>query len=102
MAMRSERRNSHKVLMNFMHRDAWHVAFLESDCRTSLPCKLTFVAPDKIRTMHQRFGSPLLEDRQALEHGISIGRGGVWLSLNDEQYRKLLNVPSRLQRDTSP
>jgi hypothetical protein len=39
--------------------------------------------------MHQRFGSPLLEDRQALEHGLTIGRGGVWLTLTEEQYGKL-------------
>jgi hypothetical protein len=27
--------------------------------------------------------------RQAIEHGISVGRGGVWLMLTGEQYGKL-------------
>ena len=30
-----------------------------------------------------------LECRQAVGHGIGVGRGGVFLILNDEQYRKL-------------
>lgn len=82
---------THRVLMNFMEsRNGWHVSFLEADCQTSLPRKLTFNAPDKIRVMHQRFGSQLLDDKNALEHGISIGRGGAWLTLNDEQYQKLI------------
>jgi hypothetical protein len=62
MVMRSERRSTHRVLMNFMDRHGWHISFLEPDCQTSLPVKLTFASADKIRTMHQRFGSPLLED----------------------------------------
>ena len=35
------------------------------------------------------FGSSLLDDKHALEHGISIGRGGAWLTLSDEQYENL-------------
>jgi hypothetical protein len=68
---------------------SWRVSFLEANCQTSLPRKHTFAAPDKIRTMHQQFGSQLLDDRNALEHAISIGRGGAWLTLNEEQYQKL-------------
>ena len=99
MAMRSERRNTHRVLMNFMDgRNGWHISFLEEDCRTCLPVKLTFANPEKIRVMHQRFGSPLLEDRHALEHGLSIGRGGVWLTLNEEQYGKLTGRTPRAGR----
>jgi hypothetical protein len=30
-----------------------------------------------------------LAGRQAIERGISMGRGSVWLSLNPEQYAKL-------------
>jgi hypothetical protein len=30
-----------------------------------------------------------LEGRQALDHGIEKGRGGIWLLLTDEQYGKL-------------
>lgn len=31
----------------------------------------------------------MLEDKNALGHGISIGRGGAWLRLSQEEYRKL-------------
>lgn len=83
--------STHRVLMNFMEwRNGWRVSFTEADCQTSLPRKITFTTPDKIRTMYERFGaSQLLEDKLALDHGISIGRGGVWLALNEEQYQKL-------------
>jgi hypothetical protein len=30
-----------------------------------------------------------LAGRQAIEHGISMGRGSVWLKLTREQYAKL-------------
>jgi hypothetical protein len=30
-----------------------------------------------------------LEGRQALQQGIDKGRGGIWLELSDDQYRKL-------------
>ena len=81
----------HRILMNYQFRNGWRVSFLESDCRTSLPLTLTFATEDKLREMHERYGaSRILEDRQGLEHGISIGRGGVWLSLTEEQYRRLL------------
>jgi len=76
--------------MNFMEwRKGWRVSFTEADCQTSLPRKLTFATPDKIRIMQQRFGSQLLDDKNALEHGISIGRGGAWLTLTEEQYQRL-------------
>ena len=56
---------------------------------TVLPLKLTFAKEDKIRAMHDQCGSPLLEDKQALERGLSAGRGSCWLSLTDEQYQAL-------------
>ena len=64
---------SRVVLMNFMEwRKGWRVSFTEADCQTSLPKKLTFATPDKIRIMQQRFSSQLLDDKNALEHGISM------------------------------
>jgi hypothetical protein len=76
--------------MHYMMRDGWRISFLEADCKTSLPLQLNFVSEDKIREMHTRYGaSHVLEDQQGLEHGISIGRGGLWLTLTDEQYSKL-------------
>jgi hypothetical protein len=81
--------------MNFMARPGgWHISFLEKDCRTVLPLKLTFAKEDKIRNMYDRCGSPLLEDKQALEHGLSTGRGSCWLSLTDKQCQ-VLNLKRR-------
>ena len=84
------RATHHRVLMNFMVRPGgWHISFLEKDCRTVLPLKLTFANEGKIRAMHDRCGSQLLEDKQALEHGLNTGRGSCWLSLTEQQYQAL-------------
>jgi len=89
MVMRSERQNTYRVLMNYIDCRGWRISFLEPDCKTSLPLTLRFASDAKIRILHQRFGSPLLEDKQALEHGLSTGRGSAWLTHNREQYLKL-------------
>jgi hypothetical protein len=58
--------------------------------RFSLALKLTFACSDKIIEMYERWGANrLLEDRAAVEHGIEIGRGAIWLRLTSEQYGKL-------------
>ena len=86
-ASRTPRR---RVYMSFMHREGWHCQFLEEDLKTSLPCKVTLDTPTKLIEMAKRGGSNLnLETRQALDHGIEIGRGGVWLELTEEQYARL-------------
>jgi hypothetical protein len=73
-----------------MQRQAWYVQFLEADLKTSLPCKLNLDDPAKIIEMAERGGGvPNLEAGQMLRYGIEMGRGGVWLSLTDEQYAKL-------------
>jgi len=55
------------------------------DLQTHLPRKLTFSDPQKFVEMAKRGGMDAgLETRAALEHGISIGRGGVWLNLTEE------------------
>ena len=80
-----------------MERNGWHISFLEEDCRTSLPLKLTFAYADKIMEMYERWGtSRLLEDRAAVLHGIEIGRGAIWLRLTPEEYAKLKSVKPRL------
>ena len=76
-----------------MQRKGWHCQFLEEDLQTSLPRKLTFATPDKIVELVERTGA--LRDlacRQAVEHGISKGRGGVWLLLTGEQYGNLRQI----------
>jgi len=82
--------------MSFMHSRGWYCQFLEADLKTPLPRKLNFASSDKIVELAERAGALRnLESRQALEHGISVGRGGVFLTLTEEQYSKLKSEPRR-------
>ena len=76
--------------MHFMLNGVWHCQFLEEDLKTAVPRKVRLDDPGKIIEMAQKGGAAmLLEDRQALEYEISMGRGSVWLNLTSEQYQKL-------------
>jgi hypothetical protein len=76
--------------MSFMLRDGWHCQFLEQDLKTPLPKRLRFSNKEKLREIAERGGCNMnLEARQSLDHGIEIGRGGIWLELSEEQYQKL-------------
>jgi hypothetical protein len=76
--------------MTFMLNQGWSCQFLEADLRTPLPRKLTFSSPDKILLLAEHTGALKdLATRQAVEHGIEMGRGGVYLMLTPEQYAKL-------------
>jgi len=76
--------------MSFFHRDGWYCQFLEADLKTPLPRKFTFASVDKIRELVERGGGlKKTEERQAFEYALTIGRGGVDLSLTEDQYRKL-------------
>jgi hypothetical protein len=78
------------VYMSFMLRHGCHFQFLEEDLKTALPKKLAFLSLVMIVELARRGGAVLnLEAEQAIRHGIDIGRGGVWLNLTEEQYRKL-------------
>jgi hypothetical protein len=79
--------------MSFMQSHGWYCQFLEEDLKTPLPRKLTLASSDRIMELAERVGALRnLESRQALEHGIGVGRGGVFLILSDEQYRKLRRI----------
>jgi hypothetical protein len=75
-------RPSHQVYMYFQSRGGWQVQFLEVDLKTPLPRQFTFQHADKLRELARR-GEALgtLEQKQALEHGIEMGRGGLYLRL---------------------
>ena len=76
--------------MSFQLRDGWHCQFLEEDLKSALTKKLHFKSHEKVREIAERGGCNMnLESRQSLDHGIEIGRGGVWLELSEEQYQKL-------------
>jgi hypothetical protein len=83
-------RSMHRVYASFQNRKGWHVSFLEEDLKTSLRKHLTFADPKKIIELAERGGAKMTsEDRAMIAHGIENGRGGIWLQLTDEQYRKL-------------
>jgi hypothetical protein len=73
-----------------MLNQGWSRQFLEEDVMTSLPRRLTSNDSEKLIEMAERGGGlPNLEAIQMLRRGVEIGRGGVWLSLTEEQYLKL-------------
>jgi hypothetical protein len=52
--------------------------------------ELTFTDKEKVQLLVERTGTRLLSEyRQALEHGLRSGTGGIMLLLTEEQYRKL-------------
>jgi hypothetical protein len=76
--------------MYYMLRENWMCQFLEEDLKTPLPRRLHFKSPDKIRAIVDKVGNFAdLQDRQALDYGLEIGRGGVWLQVSEEQYMRL-------------
>lgn len=87
MATPSDR---HRVYMSFQFRNGWQCSFLEADLKTSLPRHLHFASSQKLVELFARGGG--FKDQEArlmLDQGIEKGRGGVFLSLTDEQYAKL-------------
>ena len=79
-----------RVYMSFTLTKGWFCQFLEEDAQTTLPRTIRMKDTDKIFELAERGGYRLnLEGRQAIQHGIDIGRGGVWLELTEEQYAKL-------------
>lgn len=82
-----------KVYLSFQLRDAWHCSFLEPDLKTPLPRKLTFASPEKVLELAEHAGAfKDLAAKQAIEHGIEMGRGGVYLMLTQEQYAELKKI----------
>jgi hypothetical protein len=81
--------DQHRVYMSFMDRRGWQCQFLEADLKTPLLKRLHFTSPDKIIELVERGGGfPDQESRLMLEQGISMGRGGAFLTLTDEQYAR--------------
>lgn len=60
---------------------------MEADLKTPLKLKLNFSDPNKIYELADRSLRRLnLEERQGIDHGIEIGRGGFYIEVTDEQY----------------
>ena len=80
----------HRVYMYYMLRSTWVCQFLEEDLKTPLAHCLHFKDAEKIRAIVDKVGNfANLGDRQALDYGLNVGRGGVWLQLTKEQYLRL-------------
>jgi len=69
------------ISMSFVHNQGWHCEFLDEDLKGSLRKKLTFAFSDKIIETFERWGSKSNIGLNILEHAISNGRGGIWLTL---------------------
>lgn len=73
-----------------MWREGWYCQFLEEDLKTPLPRKVVLPDSAKLVELAQRGGYVLnLENHQALENAIAMGRGSLWLELTPDQYAKL-------------
>ena len=78
------------MYVSFQDRHGWQCQFLEADLQTPLLKRLHFASSGKVVELIQRAGGFTdQETRLMVNQGIEMGRGGVFLSLTDEQYAKL-------------
>jgi hypothetical protein len=77
------------VYMSFERMEGWRVVFFDSTTQQRLRV-MNFMDEDKLVELARRGGAVTnLESKQAIERGISEGKGGVFLKLSLEQYDKL-------------
>lgn len=70
--------------------DHWHCHFPEADLKTSIPRTLNLESDKKpIEIAKRGQGLKDLADKQALEHGITRGRGAINLHFTSGQYEEL-------------
>lgn len=84
----------HHVRMTFRYWAGWHCKFYTEHWRP-LPKRLTFREAASIIETARR-GNGLIDGatRDALDRSIKIGRGGIMLRLNDEQFQAIGGVPA--------
>jgi uncharacterized protein (UPF0262 family) len=76
--------------MSFQTQHGWRCQFLEEDLKTPIRVSLKLVRQERLFEIAERGGYRLnLEGRQAMQRAIDMGRGGIWLDLTEEQYRRL-------------
>jgi hypothetical protein len=81
--------------MYFFKRGGWQVQFLEADLKTSLPRKLTFRDPEKIRELVRRgeaWGTS--EAKQMREHAIETGKSAGLFEADSRSVREAEAGPS--------
>jgi hypothetical protein len=88
--MACDHRPKHRIYMSFFLRFGWYVFFFEPDLNTPLPRTFNFADPEKIPGLAHRAGA--LEEskpRVSLDREGGNVTGGPYLSLTEDQYRKL-------------
>lgn len=86
----AKKKPPHRVYMSFQTQSGWLCQFLEEDLKTPIPVRLNLVREERLFEIAERGGYRLnLEGRQAMLRAIDMGRGGIWLDLTEEQYRRL-------------
>jgi hypothetical protein len=77
-------------ICSFRIEKAGIASSLKKISRPPCPADSHFNPKGKVRQIAERGGAAMnLDTLHALDHAIEIGRGGVWLELTEEQYRKL-------------
>jgi len=83
----------HRVYMSFVrNKKGWYCRFHQDDlAKTPITRKFVFSSAEKIHEAARR-GNGLIdmESRDALNEAVTVGRGGVWLHLTDDQYSALV------------
>jgi hypothetical protein len=75
--------------MSFERIKSWRVVFFDSGSQQRLRV-MHFEDEGRVLELARRGGALTnLEAKQAIERGISNGKGGVFLKLSPEQYAKL-------------
>lgn len=79
-----------RIYMSFFLRKGWVCGFLEEDLKTAIGRGCILASPEKVKDLISRTPTRMdLAAHQAVDHGIENGRGGLFLSVTDEQYQKL-------------
>jgi hypothetical protein len=79
------------VYFRFVRGQSWDCQFLEEDLKTVLPRRLSLKDSRKLFQIAERGGVSMNPGAKfKIQRAIDEGRGGIWLELTDEQYRKLL------------
>jgi len=83
----------HRAYMSLvLNRGRWHCRFHRDDlAKTPISRQFVFSSAEKIYEIARR-GDGLIsvESRQALDVAVTIGRGGIWLRLTEDQYAALV------------
>ena len=91
-SFRSAKRH-HRVYMSFVRRPAgsWHCRFHKDDLAKT-PISKLFVFRDAtkiVEVVRRGRGITGIESRQVLDEAVALGRGGIWLELDANQFQAL-------------